>query len=134
MLSLGPDGLDLELQNLNVLIGPNGSGKSSFLELLELLRAPATSDSLAPIRQGGGIAEWIWKGSTERSDIFLEVLVDDGKLEDSSQSSLSQRLRLLGKRFFRHYLSWYPSQDKFQLSDERVENDRPYGNHKDVIF
>ena len=28
LLSFGPDGIDLELSALNVLIGPNGSGKS----------------------------------------------------------------------------------------------------------
>ena len=33
LLSFGPDGIDLELGPLNVLIGPNGSGKSNLLEL-----------------------------------------------------------------------------------------------------
>ena len=31
MLSFGPDGIDLELGPLNVLIGPNGSGKSNLV-------------------------------------------------------------------------------------------------------
>ncbi len=32
ILSFGPNGIDVELGDLNVLIGPNGSGKSNFLE------------------------------------------------------------------------------------------------------
>ena len=32
LLSFGPEGIDLELAALNVLIGPNGSGKSNLLE------------------------------------------------------------------------------------------------------
>ena len=31
LLSFGPDGIDLPLKPLNVLIGPNGSGKSNTL-------------------------------------------------------------------------------------------------------
>ena len=126
LLSFGPDGLDLELRNLNVLIGANGSGKSNFLELLDLIRATPSSDSLAPIRLGGGISEWIWKGASERSKIFLEVLIngDQGRNNPSWRQAQS----------FRHHLSWYSSQDKFQLSDERVENERPFGGHNDVIF
>lgn len=48
LLSFGPEGLDFELHDLNVLIGPNGSGKSNFLELFDLLRATPTTDSLSP--------------------------------------------------------------------------------------
>jgi predicted ATPase len=62
VLSFGPDGLDLPLTNLNVLIGPNGSGKSNLIELFALMSSLPMQDSLAPIRQGGGIREWIWKG------------------------------------------------------------------------
>ena len=37
-LSFGPDGVDLALEPLNVLIGANGSGKSNTLEAFSLLR------------------------------------------------------------------------------------------------
>jgi predicted ATPase len=126
LLSFGPEGLDIKLHNLNVLIGPNGSGKSNFLELLDLIRATPSSDSLAPIRQGGGISEWIWKGASERSKIFLEILIDSAIGGSTPKWMETQS--------FRHHLSWYSSQDRFQLSDERVENERPYGTHQDVIF
>ena len=39
LLSFGPNGVDLPMEPLNVLIGPNGSGKSNFLEVMALLRA-----------------------------------------------------------------------------------------------
>ena len=41
LLSFGPQGIDLPMEPLNVLIGPNGSGKSNLLEVLTLLRACA---------------------------------------------------------------------------------------------
>ena len=61
LLSFGPEGIDLELPALTVLIGPNGSGKSNLLETVGLLRG-APSDLTSPIREGGGVTDWIWKG------------------------------------------------------------------------
>ena len=61
LLSFPPDMDFFELQPLNVLIGPNASGKTNFIEVLELLRATPT-DFAAAIRDGGGAAEWVWKG------------------------------------------------------------------------
>lgn len=43
LLSFGPQGVDLPLGSLNVLIGPNGSGKSNLLEVLALLNAAPTN-------------------------------------------------------------------------------------------
>lgn len=64
LLSFGPEGIDLELPALTVLIGPNGSGKSNLLETVGLLRG-APRDLAAPIRSAGGIPNWIWYGSEE---------------------------------------------------------------------
>ncbi len=77
LLSFGPEGLDLELQNLNVLIGPNGSGKSNFLEIFEVLRSLPRSEEdsnnlNAVISRGGGMSEWRWKGS-KKGEVFIEV-------------------------------------------------------------
>jgi predicted ATPase len=60
LLSFGTAGVEMPLNPLNVLIGPNGSGKSNMLEVLALLRA-APSNLPAPIKQVGGISEWLWK-------------------------------------------------------------------------
>jgi predicted ATPase len=61
LLSFGPQGLDLPLHPLNVLIGPNGSGKSNLLEILALFRA-APSRLATPFKEAGGIGEWLGKG------------------------------------------------------------------------
>lgn len=65
LLSFGPEGVDVELRALNVLIGPNASGKSNFIEALSLLGA-LPADLSVPIREGGGIREWLWRGGNGR--------------------------------------------------------------------
>ncbi len=73
VLSFGPDGIDLKLGPLNVLIGPNGSGKSNLIELFALLQA-APNNLAGPVRSGGGVSEWIWKGGTyARAELEVEV-------------------------------------------------------------
>ena len=74
MLSFGPDAQELELKPLNVLIGPNGSGKSNLIEVIGLLRA-VPSDVMAPIREGGGSENWIWRGEPRATEARLEVVV-----------------------------------------------------------
>ena len=61
LLSFGPNGIDLEMEPLNVLIGPNACGKSNFLAALELLQASA-KDTAAYLDETGGHGEWLWKG------------------------------------------------------------------------
>ncbi len=63
-LSFGPDSERIELGPLNVLIGPNGSGKSNLIEAVGLLQA-APRDLSVPIRKGGGVREWLWKGHAD---------------------------------------------------------------------
>ena len=62
LLSFGPDTPPIELRPLNVLIGPNASGKSNLIDLLRLVRS-LPSDMQTPIRGGGGIEGWTWKGT-----------------------------------------------------------------------
>ena len=61
LLSFGPDTPPLELRPLNVLIGPNASGKSNLIDVLRLVKS-LPSDMQAPIRSGGGIEGWSWRG------------------------------------------------------------------------
>ena len=75
ILSFGPEAQELELRPLNVLIGPNGSGKSNLIEVIGLLRA-APSDIMAPIREGGGGDNWIWRGEPEMKGARVEVVVN----------------------------------------------------------
>ena len=64
LLSFGPDGIDLELGPLNVLIGPNGSGKSNLLDVISLFQA-APRELAAPVRKCGGVQDWIWRGEPD---------------------------------------------------------------------
>lgn len=74
LLSFGPDAEPLTLGPLNVIIGPNGSGKSNLIEVIGLLAASPDSLSDA-IRAGGGIGEWLWKGSKPRATARLQATV-----------------------------------------------------------
>jgi predicted ATPase len=75
LLSYGSEGVSLDLEPLNVLIGPNASGKSNLIEAISLLAA-APRDLLKPLRQGGGTAEWIWKGGKRDEVASIAALVD----------------------------------------------------------
>jgi len=107
LLSFGPDGVDLPLLPLNVLIGPNGSGKSNLIEAMSLLRA-APTHLASPVRDGGGIRDWIWKGRPE-TPASLEVEVNYP----------------LGKFPLRHRIEFKEASQKFELIDELLENSRP---------
>ena len=61
-LSFGDSAETISLNSLNVLIGPNGSGKSNLIEAIELIKA-GPHDFLTPIRDGGGVRDWLWKGA-----------------------------------------------------------------------
>jgi predicted ATPase len=118
ILSFGPDTPELELQSLDVLIGPNGSGKSNLLEVISLLQA-APGNLLEPIQAGGGIAEWLWKGSATVPVGEIEVTV-----------SYPERAMPL-----RHRLNLTSVGQRAEVVDEALENEganRP--GEKDVYF
>ena len=108
LLSFGPSGIDLELSNLNVLIGPNGSGKSNLLEIIRLLQA-APHDLSDPVRTGGGVTEWIWKGDPKALAKIEAIVKNTG-----------------GNQPLRHVIEFRESGRRFTLEDERIENECPY--------
>ena len=116
LLSFGPEGIDLELSNLNVLIGPNGSGKSNMFEVIRLLQA-APRDLSDPVRTGGGISDWIWKGQPGSSAV-VEAIVNNPK----------------GNQPLRHVIEFRESGRRFTLEDERIENENPYPGQPDAYF
>ncbi|MFL5344987.1 MAG: AAA family ATPase [Hyalangium sp.] len=75
LLSFGPDSQPITFGALNVLIGPNGSGKSNLIEAVGLLAATPRSLSDA-FREGGGAAEWLWKGSKDPLFASIESTID----------------------------------------------------------
>ncbi len=109
LLSFGPQSTPLELRPLNVLIGPNGSGKSNLLEAISLLRA-APTHLAAPVRDGGGIRDWIWKGTgTPGTTAMLDVTVENPA----------------GKQPLHHAIWFTESSQKFELVDEQIESGAP---------
>ncbi|HAI68309.1 MAG TPA: hypothetical protein DCM38_02605 [Gammaproteobacteria bacterium] len=64
---------EIELQPLNVLIGPNGSGKSNLIEAFSLLKALPTN-LLLPIRKGGGVNEFLWKGENKNPTAQIGII------------------------------------------------------------
>ena len=108
VLSYAPGGGELPLEPLNVLIGPNASGKSNLIEALSLLAA-APGDLQAPIREGGGVHEWPWKGATEAPAATVEVTTEYPN----------------GPTALRYRLSFGEIGTRFELRDEVVENEYP---------
>lgn len=117
LLSFGPTGVDLELRNLNVLIGPNGSGKSNLIEVIALLRA-ASQNLPAPVKEMGGVREWIWKGTPSPNEALIEVLV----------------VYPHGRQNLRHVLAIADHGGRFEVTDERIENERPYDGKKHPFY
>ena len=104
LLSFGPQGIDLPMEPLNVLIGPNGSGKSNLLDVLALLRA-APRELARPIKRSGGIREWLWKGDESPHKATMEATVNDPE-----KNSL-----------LRHMLEFTDHGGRFEVTDERIE-------------
>ena len=105
LLSFPPDMDFFDLQSLNVLIGPNASGKSNFIDTLELLHALPT-DLAMVVRNGGGGAEWLWKGGSGTSPAAVEADVDIG--DDSN-------------RQFRYRLSFEAGGPGVSIVDELID-------------
>ena len=113
LLSFPPDMEFFELQPLNVLIGPNGSGKTNFIEALELLRATPV-DFAAAIRDGGGAAEWGWKG-------------DGWKLLPAPTLEVETGPYVLTKQPLRYRMSFYTGGLRVHILDEAIEEAIPQG-------
>jgi len=117
-LSFGPNSKEIPLESLNVLIGPNASGKSNLIEAVDFLRN-SCRDLTSPIRGGGGIEEWLWKGSSAipTAEIDTTIFYPAGLMP------------------LRHNISFTMAGQRFQLVDEAVENERAEAqNLTDVRF
>lgn len=108
----------MTLEPLNVLIGPNASGKSNVIEALGLLRA-IPKDLTAPIREGGGISEWLWKGEQSVPVATIEATVSYPE----------------GVMPLRYRISFTMAGQRLELVNEVVENEsRSDDSHSDVAF
>lgn len=108
LLSFGPDGIDLELGPLNVLIGPNGSGKSNLLDVVSLFQA-APRELATPVRKGGGVQDWIWRGDPES---VASLSVDVAEQYPTEQRQVPKAIR--------HEIAFFEARNTFRLLDERI--------------
>ena len=118
LLSFAPDSEPFGLQGLNVLIGPNGSGKSNLIEALELLAA-TPHDLAGAVRDGGGPAEWLWKGPDRRAAAAIEVELEEGTPTH---------------RPLRYRLGFTAVQSRLEVVDEAIEELEPNPGEDDVYF
>lgn len=107
-LSFGATSPAIPLGPLNVIIGPNGSGKSNLLESIELLRS-APEQLLKPIREGGGVRDWLWKGAPGTPTASLDIVISNPK----------------GQQNLRYHLAFTEVGQRFEIVDERIENEEP---------
>ncbi|NOY93019.1 MAG: AAA family ATPase [Deltaproteobacteria bacterium] len=117
-LSFAPDSDPIVLSALNLVIGPNGSGKSNFVEALSVLRA-APRDLPLPIREGGGVKDWLWKGTSPADRASLEAVFAAGQIATPA---------------VRYRLTFGAEGDKFTVLDERIENECPDEGHTKPYF
>ncbi|WP_449417963.1 AAA family ATPase [Phormidium nigroviride] len=105
-LSYGSEQKKIELQPLNILIGPNASGKSNLIEAIGILKALPT-DLVAPIRHGGGISDFLWKGGKDLPIAKIEAILDypEGLMPLYYQISFTingQRLEVIKESIFQY--------------------------------
>jgi predicted ATPase len=120
-LSYGPDPVTVGLEPLNVLIGPNGSGKSNFVEAFAVLRA-LPKDLPLPIREGGGVRDWLCKGPPLAREARLEAVFSAGVGKPNAPE-------------IRYWIAFGAQGDAFAVLDERVENrDLDRGHPKPFFY
>lgn len=113
LLSFGSQAEAIPLGPLNIVIGPNGSGKSNLVEAIELIRS-TPKDLLTPIRDGGGVRDWVWKGATG----LMPMATIDVVIENP-----------YGPADLRYALSFTGQFQRFEILDERIENETPDVGH-----
>jgi len=121
-LSFGPEAAPVVLGPLNVLIGPNGSGKSNFVEAMSVLRA-VPGDLPVPIRRGGGVKEWLWKGPGREAatEAVVELEIDGVQVGRTDP--------------VRYRIGFAAQGEQFVVRDERLEDARPApGKDKPFFF
>ena len=132
LLSFGPDSPKITLGPLNVLIGPNGSGKSNLIEVIALLQS-TPRDLTTPIREGGGIVEWLWKSPPGPSELHSRTASVLGQRSHQKAARLpaatievsANPAHLTGPIDYR--LSFTGVNYQLDVKDERIE---PEGSDK----
>ncbi|MBI1390591.1 MAG: AAA family ATPase [bacterium] len=118
-LSFGPDSGPIPLKPLNLIIGANGSGKSNLLEGVALMQS-APGQLVVPIREGGGVRDWLWKGVDKTVVASLEIIVS------GLATSLPAPIR--------YRFDFTETSQRFEIVDERIERSKPLPGHPEPYF
>ena len=110
-LSFGPGAHELLLRPLNVIIGPNGSGKSNLVEAFAVLHA-VPGNLPVPIREGGGVDEWLWQSGTTRRAASASIDIVFGADQ-------------IARSAVRYRMSFGSEGHSFVVLDERIERTAP---------
>ena len=110
-LSFGKDTDEIELLPINVIIGTNGCGKSNFLEAFDLLKN-APSSIVKPIREGGGVSDWVFKGSDNGSGAEIDVVVNNSLIARKYDDLL-------------YRISFCAVGQSFEITDEQLASKEP---------
>ena len=105
----------LDLKPLNILIGHNGSGKSNLIEAISLIQS-APIGIAGPIRESGGIRDWIWQGAAPDSNAGFEAFVAP---LDANVPNI------------RYSIKFSAVNQRFEIRDECIENEKPIGKSSD---
>ena len=108
-LSFGSSSEVIEMRDLNIIIGPNGSGKSNLLEAIDFIRS-SPKDLLTPIRDGGGVRDWLWKGAKGQATAVIDAV-----FEGNSGSDI------------RHLIAFTEVAQRLEIVCERIESAKPFG-------
>ncbi|MDO9539938.1 MAG: AAA family ATPase [Methanocalculus sp.] len=117
ILSFGPDTEPIPLSSLNVIIGPNGSGKSNLIEAVSLLAA-APKDLSAPVREAGGVRDWLWKGAKNPTATIEAILYN----------SVNPDMPI------RHTISFREHGNRFEVTAERIETCKPHPGYHEPFY
>jgi len=117
-LSYGEREESVHLESLNVFIGKNSSGKSNLIEALSLLNA-TPRDLTVPIREGGGIREWLYKGAKKSPVAGIDITFN----------YLNQPIPL------RYRIEFTEVNQRLELVDEALECEiKTHESEEDVCF
>lgn len=122
-LSYGESDEWIDLHPINVIVGRNGVGKSNFLEAIGFIRSTTglseSNNLLATIGRGGGVQNWIWKGTRKSSQVSLDAIFGEPITESSEISNI------------RYSISFIDAANWFNIINERIEKcseDKEFGN------
>lgn len=122
-LSYGEEGVSLDLGSMNVLVGPNGAGKSNLLDAIGFLSA-TTKGVAVPVRMGGGVSDWIYKGNPQSLASIGVVMANSPHNAERFGCDLEYAIKFACVK------------NRFEVVAESLTTDRPLNEkeHKKYVY